>query len=250
MNHYPASRRSFTLIELLVVVAIIAILASLLLPALSAAKDRAKVAKCINQQKQLHTGLMMYAGEFDDWGPGPVHWGSGQMINLVSTSAWIDGYFPDTRLFACPDTDQKAMANTAYRPGRRIATRQYASYLFGFGTSNHNDAGDLFGWHNYWASRRDNQYRTPCPRLPMAGQLTKDPVTGNSYFVGDPEDSGTILDCYNINGAWAGYGLSGIANNHLELNGVNVTFLDGHAAWRPIAGALRRYRAYSPDYMW
>ena len=56
-------RRAFTLIELLVVIAILAILAALLLPALSAAKQRAGQAACINNLKQLGTGMMMYVDE-------------------------------------------------------------------------------------------------------------------------------------------------------------------------------------------
>jgi prepilin-type processing-associated H-X9-DG protein/prepilin-type N-terminal cleavage/methylation domain-containing protein len=63
-------RQAFSLVELLVVIAIIAILAALLLPALSAAKERAHATQCLNNQHQLGLGMQMYINGNSDVFPG------------------------------------------------------------------------------------------------------------------------------------------------------------------------------------
>ena len=89
---YSLNKSGFTLIELLVVIAIIAILAAILLPALSAARERGRVASCLSNERQLAQIYRFYADNNDDYLPSMDNLGGSGVVN---PKKWLDGMIKD-----------------------------------------------------------------------------------------------------------------------------------------------------------
>jgi prepilin-type N-terminal cleavage/methylation domain-containing protein/prepilin-type processing-associated H-X9-DG protein len=119
------TRGAFTLIELLVVIAIIAILAAILFPVFAQARDKARAASCLSNNKQLTLGFLMYTQDYDETNPlafgysmldgvgyhwqynhaVPWNWRSTAFRKEIAQQQWsstVQPYIKNFGLYACP----------------------------------------------------------------------------------------------------------------------------------------------------
>jgi prepilin-type N-terminal cleavage/methylation domain-containing protein/prepilin-type processing-associated H-X9-DG protein len=215
-----ANRDGFTLIELLVVIAIIAILAALLLPALSAAKQRAWTTQCNSNLHQIGLGMKMFADDNNELYPesgGTIYWGATDLA--TGKPGWMEQIFPyvgNTNVYDCPS--QCAIAFTVSRAfrlfqwlqrgvcGRRRpgCRGQKHSHFISFGL--------CFGRRHGGNGRRANSF--------------------------DPLDADKDDYTQNCIGGAADPSLTEFWQVHSK--GQNVMFADGHSKW---------YRGYNAGEM-
>lgn len=232
----PASRKAFTLIELLVVISIVALLISILLPALGAARDAGRSAQCLSNLRQIGTATYQYASIYNDY-MAPRKMANPYMVGHgYGSGSYVYAFLSDKMLlgqFTNNDGKSAQLSNHGTGsiwtcPAKRKHTDQWGNayaeysleYYVGSRVGVHD--GTNYEWTTMW---RIANVHSPSKLLMFADGWYDHWFAGwssNRVFYG-------LLDSQHTNWDMGGPNWKGNRRiRHGNYQATNFSFLDGH----------------------
>ncbi len=241
-------RRGFTLIELLVVIAIIAILAAILFPVFAKARAKARQTSCLSNVRQIATGILSYAQDYDECIPtesgallgGGVDWGNPGASSAVPNTSWsgvCQPYIKNLQIWYCPEAGRTNWATVASNSGFTYTPDLEANCIGAFtfyGINWHLIQARGYGVYAQppdgyviWsAGQRIANFKRPSELI-----LTEESCWGeNDAYMGAACGNERVWANADPNIGWSWYLHNGTRTN-LRVTGSmsNTSFVDGHA---------------------
>lgn len=235
-------KKTFSLIELLVTIAVIAILAGLLLPALNTAREKGRGIACAANLKQIGIFLLTYADDNNSWGPDGIdtnfHFGGNTFAQL-----WQDRLM----LYYMPDIPVRHVHHAEVKDGRRKIRPIFTCPASGYTESSETDSSLLYRNYgiNYHMAAHE---KVNSPFQAYAGlRLARLSSPSERSWVAD-RGANTKTQLFNLNVFYIQSGakkdVEGYDIGYRHVNCANFVFADGHTASKTFRLTPESYADY------